>query len=667
MRLVGTCEPIVTCELEEDKSETNEDRDPKLSRIDISATPTPIPTKRRVVLACSAAPSVPSQARTQLDTGLESIPGVPALYLPSSDVPEMRSGFDDNVWTNSSLASLQEHRETTYEPAEYRSFETLLENMKPVAPSERPRYDRNIVIKNDIEEWKLRPLETYDLFRGRNVGVWKYFIHPEGIPYYLHESSFGLSFLTEADLRDNLVFQEVEAFRNHLVARIENFDWESGRPTNVEVVLEIQDGWSYYMIDLDKGVVFWIDERDTSFGFDYYFGVRSRDVFLRQLEFEYWLHIEQFPNHQSIGLERFNEALGVLNYWRIDAISSVDSTTPYDEHDLNSLVDALRNLGDTMQEGYSHGYAVTSLARVMAVFAHERHYNFHGSPGARLQIHQSVRGLRKKERLWLVKFMSPLLFYTPETHLSELEIQWVDGVFQERRWKKYQMRLERSWESFVVASTVLLNANIGLLTTPIIFSENDGALFTSPAAVASQVSIVASIASIVVGLLLIRQVYVSGRDIDFSSTKAADYLSRRRHAQLGLETMAIQFSLPFALLMWAMIAFFISVAIASFFKVDGWPSPGIQSIYAIIWLFIAVLIAWTLVTRWEMNNHTSITDVVSYSAGQSMKELWTWLICRKGKGKRETPEAVNLDGITVTSPESVTPSPGEPATSTANK
>ncbi|KAL5519915.1 hypothetical protein ACEPAG_1575 [Sanghuangporus baumii] len=669
MRLVGTCKPVVTCELEEDKSKTNQDRNPELSSIDTSAPPISIPTERRVVLACATAPSMSSQARTHLDTGLESIPGVSALDLPSSDVPEIRSGFDNNTWSKSSF---QEHRRTTHgaifaEPAGYRSFEALSGNMKPVAPSERPRYDRNIITTKNTEGWKFRPLETYELFRDRNIGAWKHFIHPEGIPYYLNESSLGFSFLTEADLREHLVFEEVKSFMNHLEARIENFDWEDGRPENVEVVLEIQGGWSYYMIDLDKAVVFWIDEYDTSSAFGYYFGVGSHDDFLRQLELEYWVHIEQFPNHRGVGLERFNEALGVLNYWRIDAISSADSTTPYDEHDLTSLADALRNLEGTMKEGHNRAYAVTSLARVMSVFAHERHYNLHGSPGARLQVWQSVREQRKEGRLWLVKYMSPLFFYSPETHLSELERQWVDGVFQERRWKKYQMRLERSWESFVVAATVLLNANIGLLTTPIIFSENNGALFTSPAAVASQVSIVASIASIVVGLLLIRQVYVSGRDIDFSSTKAADYLSRRRHAQLGLETMAIQFSLPFAFLMWAMIAFFISVAISSFFQVDGWPSPGIQSIYAIIWLFIAILIAWTLVTRWEMNNHTSVTDVVSYTAGQSMMKLWTWLVYRKSHSKREASEPINLESITVTSPESDTASPGEPGTSVANK
>lgn len=68
-----------------------------------------------------------------------------------------------------------------------------------------------------------------------------------------------------------------------------------------------------------------------------------------------------------------------------------------------------------------------------------------------------------------------------------------------------------------------------MLSTPIIFSDNgdDGILFASPAAVASQVSIVASIASIIVGLLLIRQIRISSKDIDITATDAVRYYPLR--------------------------------------------------------------------------------------------------------------------------------------------
>lgn len=36
-----------------------------------------------------------------------------------------------------------------------------------------------------------------------------------------------------------------------------------------------------------------------------------------QLEFEYWVHIEHFPNHQEVPMTWFSEAMGILNHWRI--------------------------------------------------------------------------------------------------------------------------------------------------------------------------------------------------------------------------------------------------------------------------------------------------------------------------------------------------------------
>ena len=106
--------------------------------------------------------------------------------------------------------------------------------------------------------------------------AWEYFIHPEGIPYYRYVSSHGFSFITEANLRNNATLDLVETFMNDLEDRIEKFKWKGRQPQSMEVVLELQDGrdkrdnvtkedcWTYYMVDLRKRVVFWIDEYDIS-------------------------------------------------------------------------------------------------------------------------------------------------------------------------------------------------------------------------------------------------------------------------------------------------------------------------------------------------------------------------------------------------------------------
>ena len=101
-------------------------------------------------------------------------------------------------------------------------------------------------------------------------------------------------------------------------------------------------------------------------------------------------------------------------------------------------------------------YHVKYLRQILTfVQANERHCNFYGFNGARLSATQSVRESQKKERSWLVRIMSPLLFYAPETHLKskkaltrldlylikilDLERLFVDGVIKDRRWKSFQV------------------------------------------------------------------------------------------------------------------------------------------------------------------------------------------------------------------------------------
>ena len=92
-----------------------------------------------------------------------------------------------------------------------------------------------------------------------------------------------------------------------------------------------------------------------------------------------------------------------------------------------------------------------------------------------------------------------------------------------------QNKLEGEWNFFIfivsvcitcaisvlriLQTTVLLGANVALLSSPIIVSSNDnGTLWMSPAGVTSQVSIIASVTSIIIGLLLVRRNRVGALD-----------------------------------------------------------------------------------------------------------------------------------------------------------
>ena len=139
------------------------------------------------------------------------------------------------------------------------------------------------------------------------------------------------------------------------------------------------------------------------------------------------------------------------------------------------------------------------MAIAMEYFLH-----FKGQHGARLTRVQSVRGKEKGLRTWLIKIFSPLLFGAPDTHLEGLEEVWLDReIVMKNSWKDLVEKLQGEWEQFVLFSTVLLNANVAFLALPNADMKVGANAF--PVEITCQVSIIASMGSIVIGLLLGRQ------------------------------------------------------------------------------------------------------------------------------------------------------------------
>lgn len=130
--------------------------------------------------------------------------------------------------------------------------------------------------------------------------------------------------------------------------------------------------------------------------------------------------------------------------------------------------------------------------------------------------------------------------------------------------------------TFFCQATVLLAANMAYLATPFIESNNSG-FWMSPGAILSQVSIILSLGCIIVGLML--------GDCQFQITEyesaedAIKFLGRRRNSRFGLEAMAIQYSLPYALLMWGYVSNKPVYASSSstFFNILAWSRSSLPS------------------------------------------------------------------------------------------
>ena len=129
-------------------------------------------------------------------------------------------------------------------------------------------------------------------------------------------------------------------------------------------------------------------------------------------------------------------------------------------------------------------------------------------------------------------------------------------------------------------ATVLLNANMAFLSIQSI--DNGGNLVAdrSAAQIASYISIMTSVGSVIISLILVRQNRSKNRHsaeeavgISFDSLNVhcviltfqysnlsgdilgyqATFLGRMTHKKRGLETLAILYALPYALLMWSYV------------------------------------------------------------------------------------------------------------------
>lgn len=282
-------------------------------------------------------------------------------------------------------------------------------------------------------------------------------------------------------------------------------------------------------------------------------------------------------------------------------MTSKSSTLPYDAETMQRMIRLVRNA-----KGSDTGlvYHTAAITRLLSFFAHWRFLCFHGQQSARLEREKTVYADASQERTLLITLLSPLLFLSPEVHLRELEKLWTDEIIIERVWKSFMTKLLEEWGELILLSTVMLTANVGFLAIPgVIISDlnsnitksSDLHIFTSPAQIASCMSVEASVGSIVIGMLLVRHNRTKQKE---DPEGASIYLDKNTHPIFGLEPMAIIFGLPWALLMWAMVMF--SIALLLFcFRISNLPT---RIFVAVASMMVAVLIGWCIRSAWESSD-----------------------------------------------------------------
>ncbi|KAG6329920.1 hypothetical protein ID866_9169 [Astraeus odoratus] len=183
-----------------------------------------------------------------------------------------------------------------------------------------------------------------------------------------------------------------------------------------------------------------------------------------------------------------------------------------------------------------------------------------------------------------------LLFFAPVTMLAQFHTISVDGIASQDTWNIFMNQLTSHFGDTNLLATVLLNANVGFLAINTVDSGNG----TSLRQIASYLSLMASFASILLGLVFVRHSRIKLRK---SSFIVPQFLHSLQHEEHGLQTLAIIYSLPHAFLIWGMILFFIALS-------AEWWDPGDIVSWVIVGTAMAAVFIVVVRCLWAERDRT---------------------------------------------------------------
>ncbi|KAK7026858.1 hypothetical protein VNI00_015400 [Paramarasmius palmivorus] len=471
--------------------------------------------------------------------------------------------------------------------ATYDAFYTAL-------PEKFARYDRPDIIPSQVTTYELPPM-TVRFDNGKLPLGWKELLHPEGARYFLYEPK---KLYTDANIYNTKVLSYVTNLISQCDQYLRSRNIRLSSHVNIvfDICGELDEMWcQYYLADHATRTVFWLDKFELSEENFHLWsevkGVTEMSHVRHAIEVQYWHHCDLFPDSFSLGLSHVDELRDILIHSIGDVVTSLTTTVPYEVYDLQQML----KVANSIRKNVESSKCASVYSRLMYLFARQRFFNFHGQPAARLDRDRSIYHPSdyKPPRTPLLRILSPLMFSAPDTHCRALDKLWVDGIIHATSWNKFISNMNTEWEQLILFGTVLLNANVAFLAIQSV-DEDTANPDRSPAQIASYLSVVASIGSVIIGLMLQRKNKIKNKE---AADDAAVFLHSFMKNRLGLETLAILYSVPYALLMWGVILF-----LAGFSSMCLYHSAiGITLLVCGAWLIIALLVVWCIFTlaQWD--------------------------------------------------------------------
>ncbi|KAF9461552.1 hypothetical protein BDZ94DRAFT_1263376 [Collybia nuda] len=413
---------------------------------------------------------------------------------------------------------------------------------------------------------------------------WVEHIHPEGRPTFYNEEK---RIITESWILDREIYKYLtDSFlllEDFVRARGYNFPQDCHLVLDVEEKMdEIDHYWcGYYYVSHSTRSIFWLEKMDISLFFAAA-GAEVEEARIKiHMEYQYWYHWGLFPNVNELTIPILDLMTNHIRDAHIDILTSPQHTAvPFNLEEINNWTTIVRDA--------RHDRPTTwFVGRFMSYLCHSRFHNFYGRYGARLARSIPIRGLLPRRWSNLIKTLSPLLFSAPNVHLKVMEELWVDKLTLKIPWSKFFTQIVGEWKAHTVNASILLNANVALLAIPSSDPGDSTKVFSrSPTQIASYLSVIASSASMLLGLLLLRQY----QNMDGSNVEDTNkFLEKSYHPTRGHETLAILYSLPYALLVWSLMTFFLAFFHNVLPRFRRW----------VACLLAAILVVWCIWMGWQ--------------------------------------------------------------------
>ncbi|KAG2133715.1 hypothetical protein DEU56DRAFT_810328 [Suillus clintonianus] len=492
---------------------------------------------------------------------------------------------------------------------------------------QQERYDKKNIIPRNTKDFNIPFMTTDPIERPLPLG-WEVFIHPEGCLYYCYESeavidecSRKIRVVTQADLAHHGVPGLIENLAKLAYSHAYHYP---SFPVDVDLVLELKDVrgtivGGYYFVHHKNKCLFWLQDFDATVILRECGGVTELSHQQIELEAQYWKHIDLFPHATALHSQVRQQLQQIIRFAISDCMTSeVSAVCAFSMDVLKNTLDLIKDV-DVENDCIQSAHDKCFIARMMNHFKHCQYLNYHGQRGARLSRDQTVHGDTYEERSTMMRCLALLLFNAPYEHVRSLHKLYVDSIVNHLDWRTFVQKLNAEMQDFNLLATVLLNVNVGFLAIQSV--DNGGGHSLSQ--VASYVSVISSFGSMLLGVNLARQSYTQGPDM---VDNAQAHLQHLMHPKHGLETLAIIYSLPYALLMWGMIFFVLAFFTECFHHSSAVPSVPI-SVAALI---VLVLIGWSCHTLGDSTLsaecvHVSESVLTAARWIRSIKDLPRWI------------------------------------------